>query len=137
MTARPRCKHDATVLATKPYRLMSRGERSAATKRGIVAPAADYREKQLRRRYGMTHADYAALMTAQDSRCAVCRETRELHIDHDHATGLVRGLLCPRCNSLVGHVESQQALLPAAVAYLKERSAFVLEESWLHSLEAA
>lgn len=45
--------------------------------------------------------EYAALLAAQDGGCAICGrppKTRRLHIDHDHSTMTVRGLLCHRCN---------------------------------------
>jgi hypothetical protein len=53
---------------------------------------------------GFTDADYARLLEAQDGHCALCPnepKTRKLHVDHDHGTGKVRGLLCHRCNRVV------------------------------------
>ena len=50
-------------------------------------------------KYGITPEAYAALLTKQGSACAICRRTGRLSIDHDHATGKVRGLLCYRCNN--------------------------------------
>lgn len=50
---------------------------------------------------GVTDAEYTALLTVQGGGCAICNakpKTRRLHVDHDHATGEVRGLLCHRCN---------------------------------------
>jgi Recombination endonuclease VII len=48
---------------------------------------------------GMSRAEIrAALHRLQNGRCAVCPSTGKLHVDHDHATGLVRGLLCRPCN---------------------------------------
>lgn len=50
---------------------------------------------------GVTDAEYQALLTLQGGGCAICHrppKTRRLHVDHDHATGRVRGLLCHRCN---------------------------------------
>jgi hypothetical protein len=55
------------------------------------------RAKQL----GVSDEDYAAMLEAQGGGCAICGakpKTRRLHVDHDHATGKVRGLLCHRCN---------------------------------------
>lgn len=55
------------------------------------------RAKQL----GVTDDAYARLLAAQGGGCAICGatpKTRRLHVDHDHRTGAVRGLLCHRCN---------------------------------------
>lgn len=55
------------------------------------------RAKQL----GVTDEEYILMLIAQDGHCALCPstpKTRRLHVDHDHATGRVRGLLCHRCN---------------------------------------
>lgn len=55
------------------------------------------RAKQL----GVTDEEYARMFAAQNGHCALCPstpKTRRLHVDHDHATGAVRGLLCHRCN---------------------------------------
>lgn len=46
-------------------------------------------------------AEYDRLLTKQNGVCAICGrppKTRKLHIDHDHKTGRIRGLLCVRCN---------------------------------------
>lgn len=50
---------------------------------------------------GVTDADYYRMLAGQDGRCALCPstpKTRRFSVDHDHATGAVRGLLCHRCN---------------------------------------
>jgi hypothetical protein len=55
------------------------------------------RAKQL----GVDDAEYERMLEAQGGGCAICGakpKTRRLHVDHDHATGKVRGLLCHRCN---------------------------------------
>jgi hypothetical protein len=62
-----------------------------------VTPRKPTRAKAL----GVTDAEYARLLEAQGGHCALCPntpKTRRLHVDHDHATGKVRGLLCHRCN---------------------------------------
>ena len=53
---------------------------------------------------GVSDAEYARLLEAQGGHCALCPntpKTRRLHVDHDHATGKVRGLLCYRCNRTI------------------------------------
>ena len=62
---------------------------------------ASRRKPQRARQLGVTDDDYARLLEAQGGGCAICGatpKTRRLHVDHDHATGRVRGLLCHRCN---------------------------------------
>lgn len=72
----------------------------------------------LRRRcakYGLTVEDYELLLEAQDHRCAGCGKrfsiARPAHIDHDHVTGRVRGLLCSPCNVLIGYLHDSAELL--------------------------
>jgi len=89
------------------------------------------RRTKLKRKYGMTESDLQALLSAQDGRCAICRVTLNLlkqqsgetaHIDHDHATGKVRGVLCMRCNTALGYFRDSSATLIAAAAYLRRNS---------------
>jgi len=76
----------------------------------------------LKRKYGMTLKQYDDLLTAQEGRCAICEEPPRadvsLHIDHDHNTGVVRGLLCFRCNNALGDFADDGGRLIRAVHYL-------------------
>ena len=70
-------------------------------------------------------ADADAMWTAQQGRCAICQRPesefkRSLHLDHCHATGRVRGLLCSGCNTAIGLMGDDTDRLLAAVQYLKE-----------------
>jgi hypothetical protein len=59
------------------------------------------RRKPRAKQLGVSDADYEALLAAQGGGCAICDHpprTRRLHVDHDHKTGEIRGLLCHRCN---------------------------------------
>jgi hypothetical protein len=66
---------------------------------------------------------YDALLALQGGRCAICRctpQTRRLATDHDHETGLVRGLLCSVCNhDLLGAAHDRLDILRNAVRYLE------------------
>jgi Recombination endonuclease VII len=67
-----------------------------------VSPRKPTRAKQL----GVTDDEYGLLLESQEGRCALCPnepKTRRLHVDHDHRTGAVRGLLCFRCNRAVAY----------------------------------
>jgi hypothetical protein len=72
--------------------------------------------------YGITPEQFAERLIAQDNRCAICRTDtpngKGWQVDHDHATGKVRGVLCVNCNTLLGHSNDDPARLEAAVAYL-------------------
>lgn len=73
------------------------------------------------RRYGLTLDDFAQLMREQDGKCAVCRlppGKRNFSVDHDHATGRVRGLLCASCNTGLGLFRDDVGNLLAAIKHL-------------------
>ena len=55
--------------------------------------------------YNITVNEYRSLLRSQGAVCAICQESKRLVIDHDHETNTVRGLLCHRCNILVGYIE--------------------------------
>jgi hypothetical protein len=73
------------------------------------------------RRYGLTHAGYEILLEEQDRQCAVCSAREEevvFAVDHDHATGVVRGLLCGPCNRALGLLRDDPELVRRAAEYL-------------------
>ena len=67
------------------------------------------RKNVLRREYGLTFEQYERLLKSQKNRCAICEKTlvNRPQVDHDHKTGEVRGILCVRCNVLVGIIENE------------------------------
>jgi hypothetical protein len=75
--------------------------------------------------YGMTIADFDRLLEEQGGHCACCPATvsdasgRVLHVDHDHASGRVRGLLCSACNRALGNVRDDPARLRLLASYLE------------------
>lgn len=75
------------------------------------------------RLYGLTKADFRALLVKQGGVCAICEQPDTtakgiLSVDHDHATGQVRGLLCHRCNVGLGHFQDDPTLLTRAAVYV-------------------
>lgn len=77
------------------------------------------REEKLKYKYGITVEEYDALRGAQGGRCALCGADPEvLCVDHCHATGRVRGLLCSPCNTGIGHLRDDVAILRRAIEYL-------------------
>jgi hypothetical protein len=80
-----------------------------------------WREYNLKRNYGLTPGDYAAMVALQDGRCAICgRGDESLGVDHNHATGVVRGLLCSECNKGIGLLREDPDVLQRAVEYLRQ-----------------
>lgn len=59
------------------------------------------------------------MLAAQGGLCAVCQEALAVHVDHDHATGAVRDLLCFNCNGGLGQFRDDPELLRAAAAYVE------------------
>lgn len=85
----------------------------------------DYRQKHKKRirvgEYGLTIEQYDAMVDAQNGACAVCGKVPryELVIDHDHATGTIRGLLCHGCNAGIGYLGDNEEGIRRALEYLQ------------------
>lgn len=79
------------------------------------------RDKDIRKRgYGIGLAEYKAMYAAQEGRCALCEvQLPTLHIDHDHQTGRIRGLLCSPCNRALGKLGDTADGLRRALAYIE------------------
>jgi len=79
----------------------------------------EWRFKTLKQRYGLNEKQYNDLLESQNSACAICEESYDvLYVDHCHTTNEVRGLLCPRCNTLVGYIEKSGHLIQKAKEFL-------------------
>ena len=71
--------------------------------------------------YGLSREKYFEILNEQGGLCAICGEdngARPLFVDHDHETMKVRGLLCNRCNSLIGVLEVRREITDRALDYL-------------------
>lgn len=78
------------------------------------------REREHVRKYGLSSEVYQEMLSEQGGRCAICRRKVRLHVDHDHQSGVVRGLLCFQCNVGLGGFRDNPVLLKRAVKYLME-----------------
>jgi hypothetical protein len=76
------------------------------------------RTYHLTRRYGITAAEADYLLEQQAGLCAICKTAPAVHVDHDHATGAVRALLCFNCNGGLGQFKDDPLLLHAAAYYV-------------------
>lgn len=80
------------------------------------------RAGRLKSTYGLTTEAFDEMAGSQNHRCAICRQPKKLVVDHCHATGRVRGLLCQQCNIAVGHMQDDPAIMRAAAHYLDSSS---------------
>jgi hypothetical protein len=78
----------------------------------------------LRQKYGLTPDDYRDMLVGQAGRCLICLRVpmEDLVIDHDHVTSKVRGLLCQKCNRMLGHAHDRIAVFQSAIRYLESAS---------------
>jgi hypothetical protein len=93
--------------------------------------SAYVREWTLQTKYKISLDDYKSMLESQDGLCAICRgveisqhrrtgKLKELAVDHCHATGKVRGLLCVRCNRGISYFKDTTNLLRSAISYLEK-----------------
>lgn len=84
-----------------------------------------FRNRQLKRTYGITLEDYNNMLTSQDGKCKICgtdqcSSGKDFAVDHNHETGEVRSLLCKKCNMGLGHFENNPDACKGLIRYLKE-----------------
>ncbi len=79
--------------------------------------------RTLLKNYGITAEDYYRMLAEQQGTCALChrpcRTGHRLAVDHDHETGVVRGLLCYFCNTMLGLAEDDVGLFGRAIKYIE------------------
>lgn len=82
---------------------------------------AIYKKSFIKKTYGLTLEDVESMKILQENKCKICNTlfVKEPHIDHDHVTGKVRGLLCTKCNVAIGMFEEDEERLISAIQYLQ------------------
>ncbi len=132
------CTYCKRTLPVEAFSLQSGSD--VIRRPGCKECLAKYRsEKQFRdslKQHGLTPEQYEGMLSKQDGRCAICRtdkpfgpvdyegrkrKRRMFSIDHCHATGKVRGLLCARCNIAIGNFSDSIDLFRAAIAYIESQ----------------
>ena len=110
-------------------------EKYAATQAAFRASGGKRRadrKSHLKRKFGLTVEQYDAMLANQAGGCGICgkplRSDISLHVDHDHETGRIRGLLCFTCNNALGDFEDDPVLLRAATAYVEGPTVSELDE---------
>lgn len=120
-------KSRARVKASDPKAYLRRGARYTRETRARRSPehAAALERRGRLKRYGLTVEQFDAMLLAQGNVCGICRQPkdeRQWHIDHDHETQEVRGILCSNCNTALGLFKDDPARLAQAIEYLMRRS---------------
>lgn len=94
------------------------------------------------RRYGMTPADFDMMFESQGKSCGVCSQpTARPCIDHSHKTGVVRGLVCYRCNNVIAALE-QADIADKAMEYLarhaepENQTRFIADKAFVDRIKA-
>ena len=124
---KPHCKECAKQLNAEQW--CKHREKRAATKRKYRVErgpqiSARHRAYKIERQYGLTKEQVDAMRESQNGKCAICSDALVqakkggLAIDHCHATGKVRGLLCHRCNTGLGLFRDRPELLIRAAEYV-------------------
>ena len=85
------------------------------------------RRDHLKRIFGLTPEALDAVIASQGGVCAICRDSKPQHIDHDHRSGRVRGVLCGPCNMGLGLFKDDPRRLDAASDYLHRDRLAALE----------
>ena len=86
--------------------------------------------EQTLRRYDITKEEYSMLFNQQQGLCAICKLSpdryNDMCVDHDHESGVVRGLLCTKCNVGLGMFCTQPVILRRAAEYLERLNPVLL-----------
>ncbi len=86
---------------------------------------SEYREINLKSRFGINNLQYDNILESQNNSCAICKKHKDefsyhLVVDHCHATGKIRGLLCKKCNLGIGHLDDNIDILKSSISYLEK-----------------
>lgn len=117
---------EATYLQAHREDVRVKDRKRSANRRARATP--EYKERQrvyfrawkLATKYGLTVAQYQALLSSQDGKCAICAVSLvKPCVDHNHKTGAVRGILCDGCNVGLGRFADNPQTLRRAADYLE------------------
>lgn len=130
---------DEFHVANDPWNVRNRHRRTTVCKQcGRVRGSAygktpegklSTRNRFLKKKYGINHAIYEQMLAAQGGKCAICPAIepgagkKHFCIDHDHATGKIRGLLCDKCNIAISFLSDCRNTMLSAMKYITKHIA--------------
>jgi hypothetical protein len=108
---------------SKLWRQQNVEKSRAISKKAYHKDTNKQRARQLNKYYGLTTDQYNQMLLSQNDCCAICNQHRKtltkfLCVDHDHKSGLIRGLLCSTCNKALGLLKDDPSNLFKAYQYL-------------------
>lgn len=119
----PDRKHYAKGLCIRCYQRQHRDANAEKKAVYYERHKKKWKEYNLKSKFDLTLDDYNAMLKKQGGVCAICGGTegngQRLSVDHNHESGTVRGLLCQRCNTVIGMSLENTQNLKAAIAYLE------------------
>ena len=84
------------------------------------------KNQKLKYSYGITLSELNEKITKQNNKCKICNKSlselnsKDIHVDHNHITNNIRGILCKKCNSLLGLCNDNDIVLENAISYLRK-----------------
>jgi hypothetical protein len=102
---------------------------NARARRATPEGRRKLRNWRLKKDHGITLDEYEQMVSDQGGVCKICRRPprggrthhdQMLHVDHDHATGRIRGLLCRHCNVAIGFFDEDVEIITAAIRYIQQ-----------------
>lgn len=106
-------------------RLVTRCKKCFSDKGKLRTPE-DYRRSRLKTKYNLTPEAWQTIFEIQGGVCAICKQppnkSKPFHVDHNHTTGKVRGLLCSNCNVAIGMLQDSPTVAQSATDYLKSQA---------------
>jgi hypothetical protein len=117
-----------SIESRRAYHRTERAREKARVRDNTPHYRAVKRDYQLRKKFGIALAEYDRMLAAQGGHCALCPRTEprgigeeraSFAVDHDHATGKIRGLLCLQCNIMLGNADDNPELLRSGASYIE------------------
>jgi peptide methionine sulfoxide reductase MsrB len=92
---------------------------NAQVRESVKRNYGGYRHYRLKHKYGIGAADVDRMIAEQGGKCPICRKRAAVHVDHDHATGKVRAIVCEMCNGGLGQFKDNPETIRRAIAYIR------------------
>lgn len=109
-----------------------------ATKRQAPGFKFRSRSRTIEHRYGITLEQKIEMYKSQNGQCAICkRSDKPLYVDHCHATRVVRGLLCPKCNNMMSVIDAGPEVIKDLLVYAAKTKGLEWAESVVKALKEA